>query len=85
MHALLTEALYTVMMLSLIPMLAISCAAGVVALLQAVTQVQEQSVVHLARLVVIAVVIVGGGAHAMSQLEAIFYKVVALAAVSEGG
>jgi flagellar biosynthesis protein FliQ len=66
-------------------MVSISLAAGLVALLQAITQVQEQSVVHLARLIVAAVVVVLGGAHAMELLEAIFFRVVALGAVSAAG
>jgi type III secretory pathway component EscS len=85
MHALLLEALYAIMILSLIPMLAIAFGAGAVALLQAVTQVQEQSIVHLARLLVIVVVIIWGGGRAMSQVETIFLKVVTLASHPEAG
>ncbi len=84
-HSLLSDALVTVLALSIIPMVFISLAAGLVALLQAITQVQEQSVVHLARLLVIAVVLAFGATHAMAQLEAIFYRVVYLTVVSGGG
>jgi flagellar biosynthesis protein FliQ len=85
MQSILSEALVTVMLLSLVPMVSISLVAGLVTLLQAITQVQEQSVVHLARLVIVAVVLVFGGAHAMAQLEGIFYRVVALSGISGGG
>ena len=61
MHSLVLDSLMIVIYLSGIPMVAIAFAAGSVALLQAVTQVQEQSVIHLVRLVTfIAFIIVAG-------------------------
>jgi len=66
-------------------MLAISLGAGTVALIQAVTQVQEQSLVHLARLVMMTLVLVWGGSHAFTELEVLFTKVVGFAAQNNGG
>jgi len=73
------------MILSLVPMVAISLAGGLVALLQAITQVQEQSVVHFVKLVTLMVVLLWGGGHAMSRLEDIFVRVVSLAAIRDEG
>jgi flagellar biosynthesis protein FliQ len=85
MEAIITEAIYIAMIISLVPMLAISLGAGTVALIQAVTQVQEQSFVHLARLVMMTLVLIWGGSHAFSELEALFTKVVGFAAQGYGG
>jgi flagellar biosynthesis protein FliQ len=85
MQAIITEAIYIAMFISLVPMLAISLGAGTVALIQAVTQVQEQSLVHLARLVMMTLVLVWGGSHAFSELEVLFTKVVGFAAHNHGG
>lgn len=85
MHAILLDALYTILILSLIPMLAISFGAGAVTLLQAVTQVQEQSIVHLVRLAIITAVIIWGGGRALSRIEMIFLKVISFAAIPEAG
>jgi type III secretory pathway component EscS len=84
-QAIITEAIYIALVISLVPMLAISFGAGTVALIQAVTQVQEQSLVHFARLVVMALVLVWGGSHAFSELEVLFVKVVGFAALKSGG
>jgi flagellar biosynthesis protein FliQ len=85
MQAIITEAIYLAMFISLVPMLAISLGAGTVALIQAVTQVQEQSLVHLARLVMMTLVLVWGGSHAFTELEVLFTKVVGFAAQNNGG
>jgi flagellar biosynthesis protein FliQ len=61
MQSLVLDGLTMVIYLSGIPMVAIALATGCVALLQAVTQIQEQSIIHLVRLVTfIAFVIVAG-------------------------
>ena len=85
MHTILSEALYYALVVSLAPMLAISIGAGLITLLQAVTQIQEQSMVHLGRIIVLVVVIVWGGQGAFAQLEAIFLKVLALCAANNRG
>lgn len=82
MYHILTEAIVTALVLSIIPMLAISCGAGLVAMAQAITQIQEQSFTHLARLVVMACVLIWGGSHAFTTIEDLFVKVVSLAAVN---
>ena len=76
MRMLITEAIQLALFISLVPMLAISLGAGAAALLQAITQVQEQSFVHFVRLVVMAAVLVTGGEYAFGQLEDIFLKVI---------
>lgn len=61
MQSLVFDSLMVVIYIAGIPMLAIALTTGCVAMLQAVTQIQEQSVVHLTRIVTfIALVIVGG-------------------------
>ena len=85
MQAIITEAIYIALIISLVPMLAISLGAGTVALIQAVTQVQEQSLVHFARLVVMIMVLIWGGSHAFSEVEALFIKVVGYAAQGSRG
>lgn len=61
MYTLVLDSLMLVIYLSGIPMVAIAFAAGCMAMLQAVTQIQEQSVTHLVRLVTfIALVVVAG-------------------------
>jgi type III secretory pathway component EscS len=79
-----SEALITTLTTSLVPMAAISLAAGVVALLQAVTQIQEQSMVHFARIIALVLVMLWGAQEAFSHLESIFVKVLSLCAVRGG-
>jgi type III secretory pathway component EscS len=45
-------------------------------MLQAITQVQEQSISHLARLVAISVVLVWGGQRAFGEIERMFVAVI---------
>lgn len=85
MRVMITEAIYLALVISLVPMLAISIGAGAAALLQAVTQVQEQSFVHFVRLVVMACVLVWGGEYAFARLEDIFVKVVRISSSRGGG
>lgn len=79
MHGLLVDALITMLCLSFIPMAAIAIGAGTVALIQTITQIQEQSFVHLARLCVMAALLAFGGHHAFAELERIFVNVVMMA------
>lgn len=80
MNPLIADALMSSLMISLIPMAAISLAAGAMALLQAITQVQEQSMVHFVRIVALVLVLMWGGQAAYAQLEAIFVDVLTLGA-----
>jgi len=76
MYTVVFDGLVTSLILSLIPMVAIAIVAGVVALIQAVTQVQEQSLVHLARLGAMAGCLLVGGHLAFAELQRIFIDVV---------
>lgn len=76
MFALVEESLVSALILSLIPMGAIAVVAGLAAMLQAITQVQEQSISHLARLVAISVVLVWGGQRAFGEIERMFVTVI---------
>ncbi|MEN9844879.1 MAG: Bacterial export protein family 3 [Pseudomonadota bacterium] len=61
MQSLMIDSLTMVIYLSGIPMVAIALATGCAAMLQAATQIQEQSVIHLVRLVTfIAIILVAG-------------------------
>lgn len=80
MNPLIADALMSALIISLIPMGAISLAAGAMALLQAVTQVQEQSLVHLVRIIALVLVLMWGGHAAYAQLEALFADVLSLGA-----
>ena len=80
MNPLIADALMSSLIISLIPMAAISLAAGAMALLQAITQVQEQSMVHFVRIVALVLVLMWGGQAAFAQLKAIFVDVLTLGA-----
>jgi type III secretory pathway component EscS len=84
-NPILNQALVAALFISLVPMAAISIGAGAVTLLQAITQVQEQSMVHFVRIVVLVSVLVWGGHEAYAQLERIFMAVLALCALPGGG
>jgi type III secretory pathway component EscS len=76
MFAVVEESLVSALILSLVPMGAIAVVAGLTAMLQAMTQVQEQSISHLARLVAISVVLVWGGQRAFGEIERMFVTVI---------
>jgi flagellar biosynthesis protein FliQ len=80
MNPIISEALFASLTLSLIPMAAISLCAGLVAMLQSITQVQEQSIVHLARIAALVGVLLWGGHQGYQELEGIFIKILAIAA-----
>ncbi len=75
MTPLILDSLLLVLYISLIPMMSISLGAGLVAFLQAITQIQEQSLTHLARVVVIAAVLYVGGEQAFGLLKQIFVQI----------
>jgi flagellar biosynthesis protein FliQ len=78
MSHLLHEALTVVIILSFVPMVAIAFGAGFVAVLQAITQVQEQSLTHLARLITLTVVLMFAGQQGYGLLEQVFLKALSL-------
>jgi flagellar biosynthesis protein FliQ len=84
MNPIIADALVSALFISLVPMAAISLGAGAVALLQAITQVQEQSMVHFARIVILVLVMMWGGQEAYAHLEGIFVKVLSLCATLGG-
>jgi len=76
MESIIHQALVGVLMFSVIPMVAIAFSAGIVSLVQAVTQVQEQSMVHLVRIVTLALLVRWFGEYAFHDLERLFVTVV---------
>jgi flagellar biosynthesis protein FliQ len=74
--AILEHAAVVMMTLSLIPLGAVALGGGVVSLLQAALQVQEQSILHLARLGIFAVLVILGGRIAFHEIEQLFVTVV---------
>jgi type III secretory pathway component EscS len=78
MEDLIQEALTVVILLSVIPMTAIAAGAGLVTVLQAITQVQEQSLTHLARLAILAAVVIICGDQGYVLLEQIFYRALSM-------
>lgn len=76
MDAILEHAAVVMMTLSLIPLSAVALGGGVVSLLQAALQVQEQSILHLARLGIFAVLVILGGRIAFHEIEQLFVAVV---------
>ena len=67
--------------LSAVPMAAVGAAAGLVGLVQAVTQVQEQSISHLARCIAFGAVVLAGGALAGAEVQALFVRVLEVISV----
>jgi flagellar biosynthesis protein FliQ len=84
MEDLIQEALTVVILLSVIPMTAIAMGAGLVTVLQAITQVQEQSLTHLARLAVFAAVLIVCGEQGYVLLEEVFYRAFSLTSSLNG-
>ena len=84
MEDLLLEALTAVIVLSVVPMTAIAAGAGLVAVLQAITQVQEQSLTHLARLAVLAAIVIICGDQGYVLLEKIFYRALSMTSGLDG-
>lgn len=79
MREIIVESLTLLLMLSLVPMVCISLGAGVVAMFQAITQVQEQSLTHLVRVAVLAGVVFLGAGEAFEQLKRNFVEILNLA------
>lgn len=79
MSEIVVDSLILLVMLSLVPMVCIAVGAGLVAMLQAITQVQEQSLTHLVRVVVLAGVVFVGAEEAFEQLKRSFLEILSLA------
>jgi type III secretory pathway component EscS len=83
MQALLVDGLLLTLLLSLVPIALIAAGAGLVALFQAITQIQEQSLTHLARLIVLASVLAFGGYGAFGEVERLLVRSIAALGASE--
>ena len=79
MQAIVQEGLWLALVVSVVPMVMVAVGAGCVALLQAVTQIQEQSIVHLVRLVVLAGALLWGGSGAFAEVEGLLVRVIVAA------
>lgn len=76
MDVVIEQAVSVMLVLSLVPLAAIALAGGVVSLVQAMLQVQEQSILHLVRVGVLAAAIFLGGGAAFAEVEGLFVAVV---------
>lgn len=76
MYDLVVETLILVTVFSGVPMAILALVSGLVAFLQTVTQIQEQSVVHFVRFIAFVVVIFVWGNAALGEVEALFSRVV---------
>lgn len=75
MYAIVQHALVLMLQLSVIPLAVIAVGCGLVSLLQAAMQVQEQSILHLARIGLFALLVVVGGQLAFSEVQSLFVMI----------
>ena len=79
------DSLMIALVLSVIPMVSIAFASGFVALLQAATQIQEQSVTHLVRLIAFLGVVLLAGDWMGGEIASLFERSVkAIVSVGQG-
>lgn len=74
MQTLVLDSLIISLVLSGIPMVSIAIASGFIVLIQAATQVQEQSVIHLVRLITFVVVVIVAGDWAGGEIVTLFER-----------
>ena len=74
MHHFLIEAIVLVLGISVIPMAAVAAVCGIVAAIQSATQIQEQSILHLARLIVFSSMLYFCGDFAFLQIQSLFIR-----------
>lgn len=74
MQQFLVDAMLVAVILSAIPMTVIALSSGLVALIQAATQIQEQSVIHLVRLCAFVVFVMIAGDWASSEILSLFQR-----------
>jgi type III secretory pathway component EscS len=85
MQNLIFDSLMIALVLSGIPMVSIALASGLVALVQAATQIQEQSVTHLVRLITFIGVVFVAGDWMGGEIASLFERSVkAIASVGRG-
>lgn len=74
MRSLILDSVILVTLVAGIPMVGIAFTSGVVALLQAVTQIQEQSVSHLVKFLTVLTLILIGGDWVGHEVAALFER-----------
>ncbi len=74
MQQLLIDGIMVAVILSAVPMVVVALACGTVALVQAATQIQEQSVTHLVRICAFVAVVLVGGDWASSEVVSLFER-----------
>lgn len=86
MQQLLLDGIMIAVILSTVPMVVIAFVSGTVALLQAATQVQEQSIIHLVKIFAFVIVILILGDWASSEVLSLFERSLqTLELVARGG
>jgi type III secretion protein S len=85
MRQILFDAVMVAMILSAIPMVVIALVSGFVALIQAATQIQEQSVSHLVKLGSFLVVALIAGDWASSEILSLFERCIDALDIVEAG
>lgn len=85
MQSLVIDAVMMMLILSAIPMVGVACAAGVVALVQAATQVQEQSLTHLVRLFAFVGIVLVVGRWAGGEIAMLFERALTILSLIERG
>jgi|688.fasta_scaffold06308_10 type III secretory pathway component EscS len=85
MEVAIEQALFVTVFVSFVPLAAISIGAGAVSLVQAMLQVQEQSIVHLARIGIMAALLLLGGGAAFAEIQRLFFGVISSVAQPVAG
>ena len=85
MQSLVIDAVMMMLILSAIPMVGVACAAGVIALVQAATQVQEQSLTHLVRLLAFIGLVLVAGRWAGGEIVSLFERALTTLSLIEQG
>lgn len=80
MSALFNEALVVIILGVLIPLVTVSVSAGTVAVLQSIFQVQEQSIVHLVRILTLSALLFFGGQVAHGQIVRLLHSAIRFSA-----
>lgn len=74
MRQFMLDAIMVSVTLSAIPMVVVALASGIVALVQAATQIQEQSITHFVKLCTFVVVVLIAGDWASSEIVSLFER-----------
>jgi flagellar biosynthesis protein FliQ len=76
MYTLIHEALTLIALGVFIPLATVSISAGIIAVLQSIFQVQEQSIVHLVRVLTLALLLFFGGEVAHRQIVRLLHSAI---------